>query len=129
DTVFAAVGEADEINLSITDSAAAAGFGITLAFGLLASVVADQTFWQKVWSVRKDQVSRTFLWAGALFYPIPICLGMLGLVGIGFGLTATELGGDIVAVGPYIISHIGLPMTLIIAYTLVILAACYSTID
>ncbi len=129
DTVFAAVGEADEMNLSILDSAAAAGFGITLAFGLLASVVADQTFWQKVWSVRKDQVSRTFMWAGALFYPIPICLGMLGLVGIGYGLTATEIGGDIVAVGPYIVSHIGLPMTLIIAYTLVILAACYSTID
>jgi len=129
DTVFSAVGEADPMNLSIMDSAAAAGFGITLAFGLLASVVADQTFWQKVWSVRKDQVSRTFMWAGALFYPIPICLGMLGLVGIGYGLTATEIGGDIVAIGPYIVSHIGLPMTLIIAYTLVILAACYSTID
>lgn len=129
DTVFAAVGEADPMNLSIMDSAAAAGFGITLAFGLLASVVADQTFWQKVWSVRKDQVSRTFMWAGALFYPIPICLGMLGLVGIGYGLTATEIGGDIVAIGPYIVSHIGLPMTLIIAYSLVILAACYSTID
>ncbi|MGQ7843246.1 sodium:solute symporter family transporter [Granulosicoccus sp. 3-233] len=129
DTVFAAVGDAGEMNLSILDSSAAAGFGITLAFGLLASVVADQTFWQKVWSVRKDQVSRTFMWAGALFYPIPICLGMLGLVGIGYGLTATEIGGDIVAVGPYIVSHIGLPMTLIIAYTLVILAACYSTID
>ncbi|WP_082905237.1 MULTISPECIES: sodium:solute symporter family transporter [Marinobacter] len=129
DTIYAAVDSAGEKNLSVLDKAAAAGFGITLAFGLLASVVADQTFWQKVWSVRKDQVSRTFMWAGALFYPIPICLGMLGLVGIGYGLTATEIGGDIVAIGPYIISHIGLPMTLIIAYTLVILAACYSTID
>ena len=74
-------------------------------------------------------MGRTFLWAGALFYPIPICLGMLGLVGIGYGLTAADVGGDIVAVGPYIVSHIGLPMVLIIAYVLVILAACYSTID
>lgn len=128
-TVFEAVKAADPTNLSIFQADAAAGFGITLAFGLLAAVVADQTFWQKVWAVRKEQVTRTFLWGGALFYPIPICLGMLGLVGLGFGLTPDELGGDIVAVGPYIVSHIGLPYALIIAYVLVILAACYSTID
>lgn len=128
-TVFNAVKTSDATNLSIFEADAAAGFGITLAFGLLAATVADQTFWQKVWAIRPNQVGRTFLWAGALFYPIPICLGMLGLVGIGYGLTAADVGGDIVAVGPYIVSHIGLPMVLIIAYVLVILAACYSTID
>jgi Na+/proline symporter len=128
-TVFDAVKTADPTNLSIFEADAAAGFGITLAFGLLAAVVADQTFWQKVWAVKKEQVTRTFLWSGALFYPIPICLGMLGLVGLGFGLTPDDLGGDIVAVGPYVVSHIGLPTVFIIAYVLVILAACYSTID
>ena len=75
------------------------------------------------------EVARTFFWAGALFYPIPICLGMLGLVGIAFGLTPADIGGDIAAVGPYIVSHIGLPLSLVILYVLVILAACYSTID
>lgn len=128
-TVFNTVAAKDPTNLSIFQWDAAAGFGITLAFGLLASVVADQTFWQKVWAIRSDQVARTFLWAGAWFYPIPICLGVLGLVGLGYGLTPEEIGGDIVAVGPYIVSHIGLPLVLIIAYVLVILAACYSTID
>src|SRR4029077_11081825 len=34
-------------NLSVLRPDAAAGFGITLAFGLLAATVADQTFWQK----------------------------------------------------------------------------------
>lgn len=128
-TVFETVKAQDASNLSIFEADAAAGFGITLAFGLLAATVADQTFWQKVWAIRPNQVGRTFLWAGALFYPIPICLGMLGLVGLGYGLTATDVGGDIVAVGPYIVSHIGLPLVLIIAYVLAILAACYSTID
>lgn len=127
--VLDAVRTADPTNLSVFEADAAAGFGITLAFGLLAAVVADQTFWQKVWAVRKEQVTRTFLWGGALFYPIPICLGMLGLAGLAFGLTPEELGGDIVAVGPYMVSHIGLPLILIVAYVLVILAACYSTID
>lgn len=128
-TVFDAVKAKDASDLSIFEADAAAGFGITLAFGLLAATVADQTFWQKVWAIRPNQVGRTFLWSGALFYPIPICLGMLGLVGIAYGLTPADVGGDIVAVGPYIVSHIGLPMVLIIAYVLAILAACYSTID
>jgi Na+/proline symporter len=127
--VFSAVGAADPTNLSVLRPDAAAGFGITLAFGLLAATVADQTFWQKVWSLKAKDVSRTFLWAGGLFYPIPIALGMLGLVGIAYGLTATDVGGDIAAVGPYIVSHLGLPVTIVVVYVLVILAACYSTID
>ena len=54
---------------------------------------------------------------------------MLGLVGIAYGLKPADIGGDIVAVGPYIVSHIGLGLTLVLLYVLVILAACYSTID
>jgi Na+/proline symporter len=127
--VYDAVAKAGAQNLSVLRPDAAAGFGITLAFGLLAATVSDQTFWQKVWAIKSKDVGRTFLWAGALFYPIPICLGMLGLVGIAAGLTASDIGGDIAAVGPYIVSHIGLPLTLVLLYVLVILAACYSTID
>ena len=127
--VFAAADAADARNLSVLRPDAAAGFGITLAFGLLAATVADQTFWQKVWAIKGREVARTFFWAGALFYPIPICLGMLGLVGIAFGLSTADIGGDLAAVGPYIVSHIGLPLFLVILYVLAILAACYSTID
>jgi Na+/proline symporter len=127
--VFAAAGAASPRNLTVFRPDAAAGFGITLAFGLLAATVADQTFWQKVWAIRGHQVARTFFWAGALFYPIPICLGMLGLVGIAFGLKPTDIGGDIAAIGPYVVSHVGLPLFLVILYVLGILAACYSTID
>jgi Na+/proline symporter len=127
--VFHAVGTAAPRNLTVLRPDAAAGFGITLAFGLLASTVADQTFWQKVWAIRSREVTRVFFWAGALFYPIPICLGMLGLVGIAYGLTPTDVGGDIAAVGPYVVSHVGLPLALVVIYVLTILAACYSTID
>jgi Na+/proline symporter len=129
DAVFQAARTADPRNLSVLRPDAAAGFGITLAFGLLAATVADQTFWQKVWSIRSREVTRVFFWAGALFYPIPICLGMLGLVGIAYGLTPVGIGGDIAAVGPYVVSHVGLPLALVVIYVLTILAACYSTID
>ena len=127
--VVDAVGKADERNLTVLRPDAAAGFGITLAFGLLAATISDQTFWQKVWAIKSKDVPRTFFWAGALFYPIPICLGMLGLVGIAMGIKPSDIGGDIAAIGPYVVSHIGLPLTLVILYVLVILAACFSTID
>jgi hypothetical protein len=51
------------------------------------------------------------------------------LVGTAYGLKPADIGGDIVAIGPYIVSHIGLGLTLVLLYVLVILAACYSTID
>jgi len=116
--------------LSVTRADAAGAFGITLALGLLTATIAGQEFWQVAWSLKKKDVSRTFLWAGAWFYPIPICLGILGLIGLALKLDlTTHLGGDAAAVGPYLISHIGLPTWIVIAYVFVILSACYSTID
>jgi len=42
------------------------------------------------WALKKKDVSHTFLWAGAWFYPIPICLGLLGLIGIALLSTSTR---------------------------------------
>jgi len=115
---------------SVARPEAAIGFGITLALGLCTATIVGQDFWQVVWGLKGREVSRAFFWAGALFYPIPICLGILGLVGIALNVDlATNLNGDAAAVGPFVISHIGLPTWLIFSYVFVILSACYSTID
>jgi Na+/proline symporter len=115
--------------LTVTRSDVPGAFGITLALGLLTATLAGQEFWQVVWGLKRKDVSRTFLWAGAWFYPIPICLGILGLVGLALEVDLSTLGGDAAAIGPYLISHLGLPTWIVIAYVFVILAACYSTID
>lgn len=110
--------------------AAASGFGISLALGLLASTMADQTFWQKAWAIRPKNLNRTFLWAGLWFYPIPLTLGLLGLIATAHGVTLADLGSyGAGGVGPYVVSHLGLPVVLIAAYVLVICNACYSSID
>ena len=57
----------------------ALNFGIVTALGLLAVAIADQALWQKVWAIKPDRLARTFLWAGAWFYPIPITVGLSGL--------------------------------------------------
>jgi Na+/proline symporter len=109
---------------------AAYAFGITLALGLLANTVSDQTFWQRIWAVKPKYVGRVFLWGGTWFYGIPICLGLLGLVGASMGLDLqTDLKGDSAAVGPFVVANIGLPTWLVITYTVAILAACFSTLD
>jgi Na+/proline symporter len=128
--VFQKVHEAGPDTLNAFDTKAAAGFGISLALGLLASTMADQTFWQKAWALKPATMGRTFVWAGLWFYPIPIVLGLLGLVGLGFGVDVADLGSaGSGGIGPYVVSHLGLPMILIALYVLIILNACYSSID
>jgi len=59
-----------------------------------------------------------------------LALGLLGLIGLGLGVTPAQLGSaGAGGVGPYVVSHVGLPVVLIVAYVLVILNACYSSID
>jgi Na+/proline symporter len=107
----------------------ALGFGLATALGLLAVPVVDQSLWQKVWAVKPERLARTFLWAGAWFYPIPIAVGILGFIGVSLGVAVPEHIGDPAAVGPYVISHIGLPVILVVLFTLVILNAAFSSID
>jgi len=110
--------------------ATAAAFGLSLALGLLASTMADQTFWQKVWAIKPANLRRTFVWGGLWFYPIPLTLGLLGLVGISMGVTPEQLGdAGAGGIGPYVVSHLGLPVVLVALYVLVILNACFSSID
>jgi urea-proton symporter len=109
--------------LTVTRPDAAIGFGITLALGLLTATIAGQEFWQVAWALKKKDVSRTFLWAGAWFYPIPICLGLLGFIGLALHVDVnSQLGGDAAAIGPFLVSHLGLPTWLVILYVIVILS-------
>lgn len=128
--VFEKVDAAGGSYLSPFHPATASAFGLSLALGLLASTMADQTFWQKAWAMKPRNLRRTFVWGGLWFYPIPLTLGLLGLVGIAHGVTPADLGSaGAGGIGPYVVSHLGLPVVLVAAYVLVILNACYSSID
>jgi Na+/proline symporter len=129
DAIWTSVAAQGNDLLSVTRPDAAMGFGITLALGLITATVAGQEYWQVAWALKRKDVSRTFLWAGALFYPIPICIGILGLVGLALHVNLATLGGDAAAIGPYLISHLDLPIWIVILYVVVILTACYSVID
>lgn len=128
EAVYSAVDKANPQNFDIFRGVTAAQFGIVTALGLLAVAIADQALWQKVWAIKPDKLAKTFLWAGAWFYPIPIAVGMLGFVGIALGVDVKQIG-DPAAIGPYVVSHIGLPIGIVILFTLVILNASFSATD
>jgi urea-proton symporter len=117
-----------EFNLWRGDTAAQ--FGLSLGLGLIAVTICDQSFWQRIWGMRPQNLARTFVWAGWWFYPIPLCLGLLGLVGLGVGVNVSDLGSfGAGGVGPYVVSHIGIPVVIIALYVLTVVTACYSAMD
>ena len=78
DLVFTKVQALGDQHLNPFNPVTAASFGLALALGLLTNVIADQSFWQRVWAIRPKDLGRSFLWAGVWFYPIPLALGLLG---------------------------------------------------
>jgi Na+/proline symporter len=108
----------------------ASTFGISLGLGLLANTICDQSFWQRVWGMRPQNLARTFVWAGWWFYPIPLTLGLLGLVALAVGVTPADLGSfGAGGAGPYVMSHLGLPTVIICVYVLTVITACFSATD
>jgi Na+/proline symporter len=108
----------------------AASFGLALALGLLTNVIADQSFWQRVWAIRHRDLGRSFLWAGVWFYPIPLALGLLGFIGLAAHVAPEQLGSlGTGSIGPYVIASLGLPVIIVGLYTLVVVNACFAAID
>jgi Na+/proline symporter len=56
----------------------AAVFGVSTAVGLFSAPYADQTFWQRVFSIEKGEVKSTFLRSAVLFALIPLIFGLIG---------------------------------------------------
>ncbi|PXX05420.1 sodium:solute symporter family protein [Mycolicibacterium moriokaense] len=128
--VFEEVDKLGDQHLNPFNPVTAASFGLALALGLLTNVIADQSFWQRVWAIRPNDLGRSFLWAGVWFYPIPLALGLLGFIGLAAGVTLDDLGSlGAGAVGPHVIASLGLPVFIIALYSLVVVNACFAAID
>lgn len=74
-TVFG-INNPDFINTSLS-------FGIITAIGLLSAPYVDNTFWQRVFSIKKDEVFRTFVISSLFFMFIPLMFGCIGILSTG----------------------------------------------
>ena len=53
-------------------------FGIITAIGLIGAPYVDNTFWQRVFSLEKQEIFSTFVKSGIYFLLIPLCFGLVG---------------------------------------------------
>jgi Na+/proline symporter len=115
---------------TVTRHDAFSNFGLTFMLALITATVAGQEFWQVAWALKRNELGRTFFWGGGLYYPVALCLGVVGLVGLAVNVDLTrDLHGDAAALGPFLLSHLGLPRWVIYLFVTIVLAAAYSTID
>lgn len=130
ETVWQTVQSRGDNLFSVTRPDAFQSFGLTFCLALITATIAGQEFWQVAWGIKEKELGRTFFWGGGLYYPVALCLGLVGLVGIGLNVDlATDLGGDPAALGPFLVSHLGLPSWVIYLFVIIVLSACYSTCD
>lgn len=57
-------------------------FGLPTIIGLLAAPYADQTFWQRVFSIEKNKIKSVFVGSALLFAMIPVLFGLIGFFAV-----------------------------------------------
>ena len=68
------------------------GFGLPTAIGLISGPFGDQCFWQRVFSIRKDRLGRSFCIGALLFAVVPLSMSLLGFAAAGTGFVAADPG-------------------------------------
>src|ERR1700747_16788 len=96
-------------------------FGVTFTLALITATIAGQEFWNVAWGLRDKELGRSFFWGGALYYPIALGLGVLGLIGLAAHVDLQkDLGGDSAALAPFPATHLGLPNWLIYVFVITV---------
>jgi Na+/proline symporter len=67
-------------------------FGLPVSIGLLSGPFGDQSFWQRAFATKKQEVGRSFVLASLLFGIVPLLLGTLGFVAAGSNLAVDNPG-------------------------------------
>jgi len=102
--------------------------GIPMTISLLSGPLADQMFFQRAFSVKKEHVTKTFIYGGLLFAVIPIGLSMLGFIGASLAKQGLIEVNDPQMIAPIVIAYL-LPKPALYLFCLMAFAGLCSTID
>lgn len=67
------------------------GFGLVTAIGLAAGPFGDQSFWQRVFSVKEGGIGPAFRLGAASFALVPLSMGILGFMAAGAGFQTQDV--------------------------------------
>jgi len=84
-----------------------------------------QSLWQRVWAIKEESVRKSYIIAGAGWFPYSLTFGMFGVIALVAGITSASGGSDITP----LVAYNFLPAGLAILFILMVLAAISSTGD
>lgn len=129
--IIAGLGGIKNASLSVFSGhgkAVALSFGIVTAIGLMAGSFGDQSFWQRLTSLKcksKSNVKKTFGLAAILFGIIPIGFGLLGFLAAGIRFVPKNVQN----VNIEVLNHLEAGPVLMVLAIIALLAGVFSTLD
>lgn len=99
-------------------------FGIPTTIGLLAGPFGDQTFYQRAFSQKPQNILKTFVAGALIFAIVPLTFALLGFAAAGRGIEVANTG----MVNVIAVLHF-LPSWVIYPFIVVLLAGLITTID
>jgi Na+/proline symporter len=126
--VFSGLGGVDGTHASLFDPWIAYTMGIPMTIGLIAGPIGDQMFFQRAMAVRKENITKTFVYGGLLFGFVPITLSLLGFVAASPQVNALLTVTDPQVVGAITVGHF-LPKVALLAFCFMAFAGLASTLD
>ena len=100
------------------------GFGLPTAVGLISGPFGDQCFWQRAFSMKKEDIGKAFFVGAILFGIVPLSMGLIGFVGAGMGFESADT-----SVLNFELISLMFPAWAMIPFIFMIVSGLLSTID
>lgn len=101
------------------------GLGFPYFLAGLFGGLGYQSLWQRVWAIKRQSVKKSYIIAGACWFPYSLAFGMFGVIALVAGITSASGGSDITP----LVAYNFLPAGLAILFILMVLSAIASTGD
>lgn len=99
-------------------------FGFTTSIGLLAGPIADQTFWQRAFSMDQNNVKKSFILGSLIFAVVPLGMAIIGFMASANGFVPNSV--SIVGL-EYVLEYA--PTFVAVLFILAIVSGLSSTLD
>ena len=110
---------------NVFDPGVAWSFGVVVTIGLLAGPFGDQSFWQRAFTTKQNEVKKSFLLSALVFGVVPIFTSIIGFMGAGLGIDA---GNKAQLINIITVSEL-LPKAILIPFVWMLLSGLVSTLD
>lgn len=99
-------------------------FGLPTAIGLISGPFGDQSFWQRVFSIKEEKIGKAFFFGALIFGIVPLSMGIIGYIAAGSGFIAQDYS----MVNFEFISAY-LPAWVLVPFLFMIISGLLSTVD